>query len=591
VLAVLVCHQGLSSGSRYYSGGALGVDVFFVLSGFLITSLLLVDHANTGRVISVGFWARRARRLLPAVFVFVAILIVYAVFVARPGELGPLRDGAIATLLYVRNYWGATDSSPLTGHLWSLSVEEQFYIAWPFLLALLAVLTRRRRWLVVTVLALAGASAAMMAFRYAGTHSIRYVYVATETRAQDLLVGSALGIVLFGRRFRGVALEVAGFFALAFLVLATVKVSDFRPQLYQGGFLAVSFAAAVLIAASVSEGSPRLRALLSWRPLVWIGLISYGLYLYHVPLFAFVDAQYVVTAEPARFVLRFLLVGLVATASYVFIERPIRRGALSRSTLLRLAPITAVVVVGALLASTAGARSEPPVERQSYAFSRVKSNAPGDALRVLVVGDSLASSLVSGLDPYFSGDGTRGVVEWASRCDVIGGTLALTADPPPPPPVCAFEDSYRGAVKSFDPDVSVVVLGPSVVFDRFVDGRRLAVGTPAFEAHLFRRLDAVRSLLVANGASFTVTTVPCMTPPTTGQYGGLAAIQRDEERVAAVNDALRTYADDRDVPIADLGPLVCSHLDYLNEHGNGFSADGRTAVWNLLAATARSTRG
>jgi hypothetical protein len=323
---------------------------------------------------------------------------------------------------------------------------------------------------------------------------------------------------------------------------------------------------------------------------VWIGLVSYGLYLYHVPLYEFVNAQHVVTSEPARFVLRFAIVGIVAAASYVVIERPIRRGAMSRAQLQVLTPVAVGAVVVAILVSTAGARHATPVELQSTVFSRAKDAAPDDAARVLVAGDSLASSFVSTALPRFVGEGIGGVVEWASSCDVLGGSVAVSATPPPTPPVCSFEDSYRGALKSFDPDVSVLVLGPSVVFDRFVDGRRLDVGTRAFDAYLFSRLDAMRALLIGNGARFMITTVPCMTPPTTGKYAGLATIQRDPERVAAVNRAMHAYAEEHDVRIVDLGDRVCRNPEYLSAYGTGLSAAGQTAAWKLLATTAHEAR-
>jgi peptidoglycan/LPS O-acetylase OafA/YrhL len=586
VLAVMVMHQ------HHFYGGFLGVDVFFVLSGFLITSLLLIDRERTGRVISLRFWARRARRLLPAMLVLIVILALYAVVVAGPSGEASLRSGAIAALLYVRNYWGLHHNGTLTTHLWSLSVEEQFYFFWPFILGLLIVVTRRTRWLVVAVLALAVGSAALMARRYLDSHSTFSSYVSTETRAQELLVGAALGIVLFRRRLRGVVLEMAGFVALAALVLLAFTAERFVPTLYQGGFLLVAGVTAVLIAASVSADSPRLRAMLSWRPLVWVGLISYGLYLYHPPLYGFVNAQSVITSEPARIFLRFALVIGVAAASYLLIERPIRQMKVSRGKLLVLTPLATVAVLAALLVSTAGARPATPIELQKYALARAKSSAPSGAVRTMVAGDSLASTFVSRVLPRFDGDGIRGVVEWASHCDVLGGSVALSPDPPSAPPgPCSFEDSYRSAVDSFDPRVSVVVLGPSVLFDRFVDGRRLSVGALAFEEHLIDRLDEMRSLLTAGGATFALTTVPCMTPPTTGEYGGLARIQRDRDRVAAVNGSLRRYAATRDVAIADLGELICRHPEYLDEHGTGLNAYGRTAAWNLVAAATSGRNG
>jgi len=343
------------------------------------------------------------------------------------------------------------------------------------------------------------------------------------------------------------------------------------------------------VAACVSDGSPRLRALLSWRPLVWIGLISYGLYLFHLPLFGMVNAQHVVTSEPGRVVLRFAVALAVAALSYLFVEHPIRKGALSGRRRQLLAAGTVVFVLVAFFVSTVGARGATPLELQTYQFSRAKGLSPHDAHRVLVAGDSFASSLVSHDLPQFTDAGIDGLVEWASKCDALGGVVALSpAATSAPAPTCSFEDSYRGAVESFDPDVSVLMLGPSVVFDRAVDGQRLEVGTPAFRYYLFSRLDAMRSPLADNGAALVLTTVPCLTPSTTGSYAGLATIERDPERTAAANDALRAYAEDNDLVIADLGDLVCDNPDYLAANGVRLSPEGQVAAWNLIASEAQA---
>jgi hypothetical protein len=250
-----------------------------------------------------------------------------------------------------------------------------------------------------------------------------------------------------------------------------------------------------------------------------------------------------------------------------------------------------VVVMVALVASTAHTRRATSLELQSVVFSRARGAAPPGSERVLVAGDSLASTFVSPTLPDFTGGGIKGVVEWASNCDVIGGVVAVAPDSiTRRPPTCNFEDSYRGAVRSFDPDVSVLVLGPSTVFDRAVDGRRLTVGTPAFDDYLFGRLDGIRALLDADGARLMVTTVPCMTPPTNGPYPGLSMLQRDKTRVAAINDALRSYADQRQVAVADLGQLLCRHPEYLDVHGTGLNAKGQLAAWNLLADEVEKAR-
>jgi hypothetical protein len=194
--------------------------------------------------------------------------------------------------------------------------------------------------------------------------------------------------------------------------------------------------------------------------------------------------------------------------------------------------------------------------------------------------------------PRYEQDGVRGVVEWASTCDPLGGSVALPGEEPPAPtkPCDDLKPSYMSAAKSFDPDVSVIVFGPSVVFDRFVDGRRLEVGTAAFDGYLSRRLDAMRAFLSGEGAGVMLATVPCLTPSTTGQYGGLGAIERDPKRIAAVNDALQQYAADRGVALTDLGALVCSHPEYLGPSGVQLSAAGQSAAWNLLATDAARAR-
>src|SRR5262249_7061693 len=157
------------------------------LSGFLITSLLLMDHARTGHVVSLQFWARRARRLFPALLLLLLIGAAYAAFVAKPYEVDGIRSSALATLLYVNNFWqmpAAHRVGPLVlNHTWSLSIEEQFYLVWPLLLAVLVRLTAgRRRLLIGSIAVLAAVSVGLMAVLYESSDPWR-AYLGTDTRA------------------------------------------------------------------------------------------------------------------------------------------------------------------------------------------------------------------------------------------------------------------------------------------------------------------------------------------------------------------------------------------------------------------------
>jgi peptidoglycan/LPS O-acetylase OafA/YrhL len=585
VIAVMVFHQ------NHLGGGFLGVDVFFVLSGFLITSLLLIDHANTGKIVSFAFWRRRVRRLFPALLVLLAITALYAVTVARPESLESIRREAFATLVYIQNYWVLNHPEdfryPLA-HTWSLSIEEQFYVVWPLLLAGLVWITRRRRWLVVAVLGLALLSAALMSARY-GNAQGRSANFSTETRAHELLIGAALGIALLGRRVSGRVLHIAGTMALLILVVAAFTAGDHAPFLYRGGYLLIAVTTAVVITAAVSSGSSWLRAALSWKPLVWIGLISYGLYLYHFAMYGFVNAQDIVTWEPALVAMRFGLTIVVAAASYYLIEQPIRKGALTRTRTLILAPLASGTAVILILVATGGGTRLPVNDLQATTFIQARQNAPDGSTRVLMVGDALASSFVTPQAPQYQGSDINGVVEWTSgSCDPLRGQIAIGATVLPASPPCAFATSYRSAVDSYQPDVTVLAFGSSVVFDRVVDGKRLNVGTRAHRDWLYRELDALRAVLGRYGAQLVVTTVPCMSPPTTGQFGGLAGPLRDVRRVRRANEELRAYAADRGAVVADIGTFLCAHPDYIDATGVRLSPAGAFLTWGNIATAAHA---
>ena len=322
------------------AGGYVGVEVFFVLSGWLVCALLVNEHHRTGGIALGRFWLRRARRLLPAMAVVIAGTAVVA-SVARPERLADLRDHAAAAVGYhlnwrlvldQRSYFEAGGGPSSLEHLWSLSIEEQFYLVFPLLCGL--VLTRWSRKAAVAV-ALGGAAAAT-ALRFAlldpaGDPS--RVYFGTDTRAAGLLLGVALGLFWTPNRLRphddrrfvavldGVALAGA-----AVLAWYAFGLDERAPAAFRGGFTAAQVATLAVIAVAVYPAPTRTVRLLSARPLRWVGQRSYGIYLFHWPVVVFLSTAPGEQPEsPGRVALQLALVLALTAVSYRLVEQPVRR--------------------------------------------------------------------------------------------------------------------------------------------------------------------------------------------------------------------------------------------------------------------------
>jgi peptidoglycan/LPS O-acetylase OafA/YrhL len=343
-------------------GGFLGVEIFFVISGYLITSLLLAEWRQRGRVDLAAFWLRRARRLLPALYLLLVVTLAFAV-VFLPGEVAGLRDDAIAAFGYVTNwylvlankpYFEMVGRPPPLQHLWSLAVEEQFYLLWPLLFIIgmtrLRWLRRhvpltpemmrlRRRRLLLTVIAGAVASASLMAILYQPNVDPSRIYYGTDTRAAGLLIGVALAFLWEPGRYQlrvgwisPLLLDIIGLAALAGLVFFCLRLDETQPFLFQGGLALVALTTAVAIMVVVHPLTRLFAGLLEWWPLRWVGVRSYGIYLWHWPVFVVTRPQLdVPIGGLPLLVLRLAATFVLAGLSYRYVETPIRTGALGRA--------------------------------------------------------------------------------------------------------------------------------------------------------------------------------------------------------------------------------------------------------------------
>jgi peptidoglycan/LPS O-acetylase OafA/YrhL len=433
VLAVFFYHARVG----WMPGGFLGVDVFFVISGYLITSLLLKEFRGSGHIELGRFWLRRARRLLPAVGVLIAVTMVAAA-IAEPDRIDQLRGDAVASLAYFANwhfiyahvsYFEQFQRPSLFTHLWSLSVEEQFYLFWPLIFAAgMKLFGRGRLLLGVAAGALGSVVLAWILFD-PGADASR-VYYGTDTHAVGLLAGVALALIwspVALRRRRtgplvGPILDVIGVLALAFVVLSFVHVHDYDLALWHGGYLWLALITALAIAVLAHPAS-RLGTLLGSPPVLWLGLRSYSFYLWHWPVLALtrpgIDVQ---LPRGILIPLQLALVLVLADLSYRYVELPFRGRAklpalpdgwlrVARPALL-VAVLGVVLVIGWSGLVSGGGRQPDAAAASTASSARVEAQPlparerPGAPPRIIALGDSVMigarDRLAARLGPGFS---------------------------------------------------------------------------------------------------------------------------------------------------------------------------------------------
>jgi peptidoglycan/LPS O-acetylase OafA/YrhL len=592
VIAVMLYHANIA----WLPGGFLGVEVFFVVSGFLITSLLIEERESTQRIDLKQFWIRRARRLLPALVVMLCATAVCVAFYATDSAPDFRRD-VLPSLGYFSNWWQifavdtpyfASSALPVLRHLWSLAVEEQWYLIWPLLFTFIfGAKWMRPKISGALLIACSGAIMITTALRFAQDNETRtnFLYLSTITRSSGLLLGAAVALLwrpwrkapnrlVLARSLVADALAIASIVVIGVL-MATVHVADAR--LYQGGLAATTISSAVIIAVVMRPNGVFVQKLFSQELFVEIGRRSYGLYLWHWPIFVITHAR----DSGNRLAIAFAATMIINEFVYRFVEIPARQGALGNwwrnrprlsairrrlpvfiaSAMVALLGFTGVKVVGieardlAIDASTANVIFAVPTTVANTGTkltpSVIGSSATSTTIatlprKMVIVGDSQAHALSinkpSGMEKTFVvTDGSIDGCGIYDRGVGVGGTNGNFrrnfAN------CVGFEKNWAKSATKAKADVALVVIGAWEVLDLKINGFTFALKTlPAdtmFRTQMQRGIDALR----ASGVTVALLEVACMRP-VESKGGPVPALPQrgDDARTRHLNELLREIA-------------------------------------------------
>jgi len=578
VVAVLCFHGGFS----WAIGGYLGVSTFFTLSGFLITTLVLTEHLSTGKLDLRAFWVRRFRRLMPAALAALSLAVVFGLLAADVSQRRHLGGDVVASLADVAN-WRFIFShqsyadlfsfpSPVL-HFWSLAIEEQFYLLFPLLVFGLFALAvrhrvgrfaasgpRDRRFLGIgfAVLAIVSVSESL----FLGFDQQR-IYLGTDTRAAELLIGALLAVIVYRARTTDrfaepsplrTAIAGAGVLALATAVVLWITVDQSSAWLYHGGLAAYAVLSALIVLAATLPSGPVV-ALLRTRPLVHIGRISYGVYVYHWPIFLWMRQKTDLGPWP-RFAIAVALTFAVAEVSHRWLEQPVRRGnTLVGVRPMRLAPlaIATIAVFAIVISNTApkpaidlveaaaalDAAAAPPPE--TSAPGPTDPAAPPPPKRVAFFGDSTALMTGLGYAEWLKATdaGVVAMGESELGCSLLGGkTIRTGKRTEAAPNTCPnWPVVWKQTVDDSRPDLAVVEVGVWEVQDRQIgnDPTWRTPGDPIYDQALLDRMLQAVDVLSSDGATVVWLTSPL---PNTSRMADkdLAAIAPD--RLSEINDQI-----------------------------------------------------
>jgi peptidoglycan/LPS O-acetylase OafA/YrhL len=585
VVGVIVYHLD----ARWMPGGFLGVDLFMVLSGFLITRLMLLELAGTSTIALGAFWTRRAKRLLPASVLLVVGGTVLSALLLPSERLGSVRLDALASLFYVANWrfiWSGasyfdlfSSASPFR-HLWSLAIEEQFYVVWP----LLVVALRRRVRLIVVATVLAVASTVAMALR-ADDLELSRAYFGSDTRFHTLLVGCLVALILHDRvpAAPGRAWTSVRLVAAAVMIGSFALVHDTDRWMYRGGFLAVALVAAVLVASYVISPRGTMMRALESPPLALVGRMSYSLYLWHWPAVVFLDEARCGLRGVPLAVVRMAATAVAAGVSYRFVETPLRHTTPRPSRAGRWVATSAIAATAAVLLATIGA-TEPPAyfsadgSLTGLAPASETTAVPGSDVvddattppSFLVLGDSVVASLSDALSAAAGGAGVRLGTAPVSGCGLLPGLTLDTLTQEPYPPSAGCFDQVSAAVEA-----AIATAHPShVVWLSVWDAENRIIGDdPAIQLEtaegrdrLYALIDDRVTALEALGVEVVVVTVPVVGSSDSRP----APPDIKQRRITAYDETLLRYAADHPgTSVIDLAAHVCPGGAPCDDLGDG----------------------
>ena len=584
VIAVVLFHAGVNGAH----GGFLGVDVFFTLSGYLITSLLLDEFHDSGRIRLGNFWERRARRLMPAQIVMALVVVTVAYLSSPPGFFGSLVTDALSAIFYVGNWhlvghstsYFATGAPPsLFTHSWSLAIEEQFYLLWPIVVWL--TLRRTTKIRVVGIIALGGALAsyALTQILLASATTNR-LYYGTDTHAIGILTGAFLATFFWRlspsetvRRW----LNPLSYVALGALGITMLLARGSDTWVFRFGFVVIALASSLLIASVNALDRHPVTRLLSWQPLAYLGRLSYGIYLWHFPVIALVTNRLTHLHGIPLFSARLVLTGVLAVASYHLVELPLRQSTKAFRS-WRVFSV-GVIIVAAIVTFSAMAQRVPD-------YRTPEPVATVDPVSALILGDSVMLTLDNATAP------------WRSRNDVLSTSATVLG--------CGIGPSFRpifhghliygnakchlrsdgswllesiwaDRIASERPDVVVVGAGRWETHDHRIGEGIQNIDDRWFQNQMMRGLNDIWNSSQAVGSSVLLLTTPCARSGET-KWGHPwpedSAVRREK-----YNAFVRSYAArHRDTSVLDVGAWVCpkGHFSYFDTTGKYMirNADG-----------------
>ncbi|MEM9467038.1 MAG: acyltransferase family protein [Actinomycetota bacterium] len=619
VIAVILYHLDL----EWMSGGFLGVDTFFVLSGYLITSLLLVEYETTGTVSLRDFWVRRAKRLLPAALLLLLVVAVYSWAVAPTDRLGTIRGDSLATLAYVANWrfilddasyfelW--SEASPLR-HMWSLAIEEQFYVLWP-LIVLGLLRAGRGRPTALTISCLLGTAGSVVLMAVLADVDRSRAYFGTDTRAHTILVGALLAILLRRAPTPSAtatrAVHAAGAAAIVLVGVAFVIVDDADIAFYRGGSLAFSVLVAVVITAGVSNHSSLVASLLDRSALRWIGQISYGLYLWHWPMIVWLTPERVGTDGFGLDTIRVVATFACTIVSYRMVEQPIRHRRTRPSRVARVVPAAMAITAVAVVAGTAGATTNPLDQEADFeiavatptttaaptttatpestpdataddAIATTSTTIPERVESIALIGDSVAGSLAPAMSEALTGAGYVFLDAHVHGCGVASGlTVTETGERFPWSEECVerVPTVHERLVDDHDPDL-IVWHSTWETADRLIGDTFLEFGTGPHDAALAEEIDTVMRRLTRRGARVVI----LVAPPNAPSAFLAEPDPTDMLHLATQLEAAAMRFDE--LSLIDLNPIVCpggppcpEQVDDLTLRPDGGHYSNDAAVW------------